>query len=227
MEYPKTENLFNRGPNHKCTIGDFRCPEFRAVNRWRVTEKIDGMNMRVIFHPAVLVDGSEYEEELRYQPKVLYRGRTDAAMIPPSLLEWLQIRLPLDKLASFFDHSVILFGEGYGGSIQRGSGYRPTPAFRLFDVFYNDYQYFATAEELEAIAAGLAIPVAPLLGVLTTDEVVELVQAGKADPDSCALTAHSDGSSQDPFEGVVAVSDPVVFDRYGNRIKFKLKVKDL
>lgn len=228
MEYPKTENLFKRGADHRLQFDKFALPEFAAINRWRVTEKIDGMNMRIFYSPLIL------NPPAGPAPGVTYRGRTNNAAIPPQLIEWIQANLPFERLvATFKDTPVILFGEGYGGNIQKGTGYRATPAFRLFDIFWNDErQYFAYWREVQEIAGSLGIKTAPDLGIMDTAGAIEFVMKAKERPILGAKTAiedcdGGDGDGPAPFEGIVAVADPPVFDRYGKRIKFKLKVRDL
>jgi hypothetical protein len=132
-EYPKTENLFKRDETtHKLIIGNFRLPEFRMINRWHVTEKIDGTNMRVIYDPGTKT--------------VEIRGRSDNASIHPDLMRHMEEVFTVDRVSAQFDEylgddpdtTVTIYGEGYGAGIQKGGGdYNQEKVFRAFDVCYH------------------------------------------------------------------------------------------
>ncbi len=77
-EYPKINSLWKREgfdfvqtgkkPTSKKLIeGDHSCPEFANIFLWSVDEKIDGMNIRIMYKEG----------------QVSYAGRTKDAMIPP------------------------------------------------------------------------------------------------------------------------------------------------
>ena len=53
MEYQKIQTIYKRDQRSNIIEGDFTYPEFENLfhTKWDATEKIDGMNMRVIFHP--------------------------------------------------------------------------------------------------------------------------------------------------------------------------------
>src|SRR3972149_6496013 len=46
-EYPKIDTLFERGEDFKVDVTRIRRPEFEIPQRWLVTEKGDGNNVRV------------------------------------------------------------------------------------------------------------------------------------------------------------------------------------
>jgi hypothetical protein len=65
MEYPKIETLYDRDEKtHKVITTQTRLPEFENIKRWRVTEKSDGTDIRVVLSPG---------EAIRF------RGRTATA----------------------------------------------------------------------------------------------------------------------------------------------------
>lgn len=215
MMYPKTDNLFQRGPDGLADLAAFTRPEFESISRWHVSEKIDGMNVRILYEP---------DQPLRF------KGRTDAAIMPPHLLAWLEAHLtPATVAGSFGPTACVIFGEGYGGKIQSGGRYNPTPKFRIFDIFSNGLTGgWMRPDEVAYIARAWDIQIAPSFGVLPTSDIVEMVQrAARGKATEFAITAGEDGSGQDPFEGVVAVSSPTLYDRWGARIKWKLKCRDL
>ncbi|HAS51390.1 MAG TPA: hypothetical protein DCS21_06470, partial [Gammaproteobacteria bacterium] len=86
MEYPKIETLYDRDEkNHKVIVTKTRLSEFENIKRWRVTEKIDGTNIRIILSPEGLLQ---------------FRGRTDNAQMSAPLVAYLEATLTLEKMQS-------------------------------------------------------------------------------------------------------------------------------
>jgi hypothetical protein len=86
MEYDKIETLFKRDGNFVVTE-QLRDPVYGAFKKWRVTEKIDGTNIRVT---------------LTEDCKVVLGGRTDAAQIPADLIQYLYETFAADKMRAAF-----------------------------------------------------------------------------------------------------------------------------
>jgi hypothetical protein len=218
MEYPKTENLYARDPeSHVCGPEyGFRMREIGLVSTWLVLEKVDGMNMRVVFEPG--------EDE---PVKIL--GRTDRAQIPGDLRASIESWATFDALASTFldlgetksaplcdvtvgPAKVILYGEGYGAGIQSGGHYRPDKGFILFDVVV-DGTWLAWDNVVD-VAAKLGIERVPVLA-----RGVDLETAK-----TYVSTSHlTDG----PVEGIIGRTDPYLFTGRGQRVAFKFKGRDL
>lgn len=211
MEYPKINTIWKRDEKtHKIIEGEYSCPEFGAIDRWTVTEKIDGTNIRVCYDP--FHQTSDYILQ--------FKGKTDNAQIPEPLMKHLHDTITLEKLQSIFPtenetpFDVILFGEGYGGKIQRGeSHYRKDEAFILFDVWVDGW--WLEYPNIADVASKLGIPFVPPLGICSTKEAVALVK-----------NMHE---TDIPYrEGIVATSAPMMmFRKDWTPIKWKLKVKDL
>src|ERR1035438_4001561 len=123
-EYHKIQTIFKRSEQtKKIIIGDYSLPEFEYLrdNQWIGTEKIDGTNIRVIW------TGNE----------VIFKGKTDDAQIPASLVTNLQRMFTAPLLERVFSNSpVCLYGEGFGAKIQKAGGrYIPdNSSFILFDI---------------------------------------------------------------------------------------------
>jgi len=206
MKYPKIQTLWKRDENKKFSIieGDFSKEEFSSINKWDVTEKIDGTNIRIYFKPI--------------ERTIEYKGRTDEAQIPKFLLDYLTSTFNTQQLLDVFPtgKEIILYGEGYGNKIQSvGRKYRQDNGFILFDVVVDGW--WLERKNVEDIAKKLKIDVVPSLGIRTIKEIVSLVK-GKF-PSAVSketLTA----------EGIVARSHPLMLFRDGSPIMFKLKVKD-
>lgn len=239
-EYGKTENLFVRDPEtHKLIVGEFRDPTHAQIGRWLVTEKVNGTNIRVLLRLKApnFADLQMFAE---------VRGRSDAANLPPGLEQHIMASLDENHEAVFKwmnwlvdgdpDIVVCLYGEGYGPGIQKqGGSYRPAAdgkSIRLFDVTTTRlvdgepvgtwWRDFSTVMDA-AKATGL-----PTVSVLsssngsTLEEIVTQVSDGFA-----STTALEDGGDGLQAEGVVARTDPYLYDFRHNRVMFKLKTEDL
>ena len=76
MQYPKTDNLYARDEaTHKLT-DVLKRTDFGQVDRWLVTEKIDGTNIRLVLD--WFTDDS---------PAFDVRGRSDTATLPKGFIE--------------------------------------------------------------------------------------------------------------------------------------------
>ncbi len=186
--------------------GDYACPEFGIIKKWLVQEKIDGTNIRV-----------HYDHNAN-NPEIL--GREEDSMVPMPLWRVITDQLTQVKLDTLFKHigyeRVTLFGEGYGNSIQKaGKSYRSDIGFILFDVKVNER--WLSQSTVQEIAASLCIPYAPIIGIMTEQEIVEYV---KSKPMSlCSETPQV-------IEGIIAKTDPILCSRDLNPIMMKLKCKE-
>jgi hypothetical protein len=210
IEYPKIETLYDRNENtFKVIPGLLRKPEFGIVNQWHITEKVDGTNIRV--------------EYIHSERKVQFGGRTSAAQIPAQLLAVLQQMFTPEKLGNVFEGDVILFGEGYGNKIQKvGALYRPDVSFILFDALVG--KWWLDPTNVEDVASKLNIEVVPFCGLIvdlpeTRNDIYDILGG-------YSVVAKNHGNDYLVQEGIVARSYPMLFDRAGNRIMWKLKYKD-
>lgn len=205
-KYPKINTIWKRDPNNKYVIlpGEYSKEEFKSINRWHVSEKIDGTNIRIFY---------SHEEG-----KVLFGGRTDKAQIPTHLLTYLQETFTLEVLSGVLDTNAILFGEGYGAKIQKGGGlYSATPKFALFDVCISNW--WLKQEDVSSIAEKLGITRAPDLGIMSTQDAINFV--------ACSGEVASQIAEQPKMaEGIICRSEPLMFYRRGGPIMWKLKCSD-
>lgn len=223
LTYPKIETLFVRDEaTHKVNTSVIRRPEFGIISHWLITEKIDGTNVRVRVRPSV--------EYVKWPTEVSFLGRTDNAQMPKPLLDKLAEMFSLEAFEGMFEGAVeaILFGEGYGPKIQKGGGnYRDDPSFRLFDVVVvtEDHTWWLEWPNIEDVASKLGIKTVPMLLIPQTclADIAHGVRSGVcsrvADEDRCERTGVI-------AEGVVARTEPPLFDRRGHRVVWKLKTKD-
>lgn len=205
-EYHKVQSIFKRDKANKkaLIIGDWTEPEFAylADCHWILTEKVDGMNIRVIIKD----DG------------FTFGGRTDNAAIPAPLVARLnEIFNPLAELLKekFGGNSeTVLYGEGYGSKIQAvGNCYRADQDFVLFDVKIGGW--WLRRGDVEQIARDLGLDVVPVLGIGTLHDAVNMCKEGFK-------------SQWGDFEAEGIVARPLVelCKRNGGRIITKVKCRD-
>ena len=207
-EYHKIQSIYKREMHTKSRAlieGQWSIPEFEYLqnNPWLLTEKVDGTNIRVIF-------------DLK---GITFKGRTDAASIPATLIARLQERfLPLEEeLGHIFpvpDVPVVFYGEGYGPKIQKGGeNYRPDQDFVLFDIAVGPW--FLRRPDLEDVAQKLKLDVVPVIGFGTLHDAVALAKQG---------IKSTWGDFQ--AEGIVARPVTELRTRAGERVIAKIKCRD-
>lgn len=212
MKYPKIETLYTRNDKFKVTT-TLRLPEFGLIKTWLFTEKIDGTNVRIM----LFQDG-----------RIEYRGRTDRAQFHPNLTRYLTDTFTPEKVRGVFERDddgwppVIIYGEGYGPKIQSGGKYRDDIAVRIFDVKIGEW--WLNWESVQEIAINLNIKTAPCLGHFL--DYLPTCKAELLDIVDFSEVAYTEGKHQVQAEGIVARTDPLLFDRRGNRVMWKLKFKD-
>jgi len=212
IKYPSIKTVFKRNPdnNYKTLLmGEYAMPEFEYLkdNLWDFTEKVDGMNIRVMydFNP------------LGYF--VSFRGRTDRAELPGDLVERLEELFPISKFTNIWplneeeDNSLCLYGEGFGAGIQKGGKYSDHKDFVLFDVKAGGF--WLRREDVIDVASKLEISCVPGLGKGNLSKLIDLVKSH--------LPSHW-GDFE--MEGIVARPMVELFDRFDNRVITKLKAKD-
>ena len=119
-------------------------------------------------------------------------------------------------------YPITLYGEAYGARIQKGGGdYRRggDVSFRLFDVLVAE-KYWLSWESVTSIAENLDIKTVPFLGRHTTTYIANHVREG-----FMSKVAEAEGTPR-LAEGIVARTDPYLFDNNGRRVVFKSKTKD-
>ena len=212
--YHKIQSIFYRDPenNYKTFIdGKFSVDAFETLQDvpWDFTEKIDGTNIRIGWDNVAKT--------------VTFGGRSDNAQLPGQLRIYMENYFTPESLNDYLTGPVTLLGEGYGGKIQKGSGYREDQAFILFDVFVEPYAdaplgLFLGREAVESIAATSGIPVVPIIHTGPLLDGLDLVRNGME-----SLVAEQEYYVA---EGVVARPCTELRDHMGRRIITKIKVKD-
>lgn len=210
--YHKIQTLFKRdmdgsrtGQKGKMIRGEWTTPEleYLADKEWSYSAKIDGTNIRI-----------GYDLPPMHLVNVQFGGRTDSAVIPTHLNEYLREKFTPDLFENAGLREIILFGEGYGPKIQNGGKYRNDPSFILFDVKIGDF--WLSRENVADIASKLGLDVVPEIGQGTLFDAIELVENG--------LQSQFGDFYE---EGLVCRPLVDLFDRKGQRIICKVKHVDL
>jgi hypothetical protein len=207
--YPKMQTLFKRDmKTHKIHPGVFSKPEFENICEWQFTEKIDGMNIRV-----------EYDNsDLCYGSLLAFTGRTGKSILSEKMGLYLEEKFKRSHLEEVLGEAkdVVLFGEGYGGGIQKGGGkYREDNGFILFDVWTDGW--WLTRESVEQIAHDIGCKCVPIVPGTTFEDAIAYVLSK---PQSLIT------ENKKMAEGIVATTNPPMLFRNGHPIKWKLKVQD-
>jgi hypothetical protein len=209
-KYPKMQTLWKRDAENKYNImeGHFSKEEFENIEMWHITEKIDGMNIRVIFN-------NDVNESIGAE--LTFGGRTDKAQLPTFMFTYLQKTFNVEMFQKVFEgaEKVILYGEGYGAGIRKGGKYRKDNAFILFAIWIDGW--WLKPDDVEEIAIDLGIDYVPFLGIMTKRQAVDYL---KSKPKSKI------GEEEFVMEGIVAQSEPLMLFRNGKPMMWKLKVKD-
>ena len=154
MDYHKIETLYQRDEkSHKLKWPlELKNRVYGILKTWVFTEKIDGTNIRAIWHRYLNSCGHAISSRdqnfcgacghavgnISDMGQLSFGGKTDNAQIHADLIRHLYETITPEKMRAAFPEdvgSVILYGEGYGAGIQKGGGnYSSTKRFILFDV---------------------------------------------------------------------------------------------
>ena len=206
-EYHKIQTVWLRDPETKfktLLTGQWATPELEYLQEcdWIFTEKVDGMNIRIMW------DGE----------RITFGGKTDNAQIPASLVAALEEEFfpQIDKFKEKFgtEGHVCLYGEGHGAKIQKGGEkYRDNQGFVMFDVKIGDW--WLKDDDVWNIAAELEVEKVPTVGTGNLHDLVNMVRKGV-----------TSWWGDFPAEGIVARPLVELTSRSGHRIITKLKAKD-
>jgi hypothetical protein len=208
--YHKIETVYARSDegDKKLIPNVYRNPavEYLKDSQWIFTEKIDGTNICVFW------DGY----------KVSFGGRTDKAVIPPHLLEYLEKTFGGRANEELFEqrfglHETVIYGEGCGPKIQLdGALYSSTVTFVLFDVLMG--HTYLERKDMEEIALMFNTPIASVVLIGTIDEAFAYVKTRPL-----SVLAEKEKQS----EGVIGIPKAGLLERSGKRIIVKIRVEDI
>ncbi len=211
-EYPKTKNLFQRDLESKKLIaGIYQIPELESVNLWRVTEKLDGMSVRIHFD----------QEDRTFT----YAGRTKRSVLTDEQNETLLTvgRDMFENIDEFVEFvipkakTVTFYGELIGPKVQGNPYGLDGLEVHFFDALVDD-SWWLEQSELHTFAHLLGIQVAPVVAYgVSLQQCIEGVVDG--------FRSHLDVFVE--AEGVVILPcTGNLFTQRGERIKAKIKRRD-
>lgn len=225
--YPKIQTLWKRNEKGIIIPGDYSKSEFRNIKWWHITEKIDGMNIRIVYKNSL--DG--------WKPTLNFFGRTDRAVIPEELIHYLEAVFTIELFEYWFPSAkyICLFGEGYGHKIQKnGQEYTPYQEFILFDTFIDGW--WLKQDTVTEIADNFEIPRVPVLGVWSRSKAEDFIDPRVSISKSQFDTFINNINDNIPLsiiarepkkiEGIICRSQPLMLFRNKTPVQFKLKVKD-
>src|SRR5258706_5333506 len=224
--YSSIETVFKRDAMTKKIIpGMLREPENGLIKLWRIREKIDGTNIRVI---------------VRYTPtlQLEIKGRSDNAQIPSGIKDAIdkifvgKLDLIQQKYLPNPESTITFYGEGYGPGIQGSEkmNYRPSGKWwRCFDIKLGD-NYWIPDVELDDACAALQIPIAPYLGFIKsipTNKHEMPVMYSRVSQEDYGTIISSDMILAQQLEGIVAKPEYTLYNASGSRVQWKLCMRDL
>ena len=183
--------------------------------KWIVIEKIDGTNIRII-----LTKPEENGE------RVIHIGSRKLILNPSDkgsnvYLDCLK-DVNLNKLREYFkdiDSTVVIYGEGHGAGVQKGGIYSPKKSFRVFDIrIGRAYQNF---DYVQKVCVDNQMNLVPIFGDVDCLHFNGFI----TDLKHFNETLIKGGTGGKP-EGLVYKFEPVLLNKYGERLIFKSKFKD-
>ena len=212
-EYQKIEQLYQFDSDRRRFTTEIKNPlvKYLAPLSWLVSEKIDGMNIRVNW------DGH----------KVTWSGRTDKSQLPVEVEQLLSKTFGDTEVIfeqNFGEKEVTLYMECYGGKIQGGI-YGGSERLIGFDVEINGT--YLDKRTIEPIFNLFKIPTVWFtevrdLGVAITEVCNWFLYDT---PNSYSTLATPDKKTKK--EGLVCVPTERIYDHQGKRVIVKIKLRDL
>lgn len=230
IKYPKIETLFIRDENHKVTP-QLRITDFDNIKNCIITEKIDGTNAQIVLS----INYDTLDVKVRFCSRENEIEKKDIMYIADTCCK----KLKLDKIAEFYHNEIALnqktavikdnaselrlFGEVYGPGINKGALYSKEKDFRLFDIQIGTH--FMNYDEMISLAERLGIKVVP---IIYQGPLVDLLEYDKLKGFLEKFTTRiidEDGTGG-LAEGIVIRPEPLLLNRYGERIIIKIKRSD-
>jgi len=207
---PKLKTIYRRDENFKVIPGEYTDPRFGLVKNWIATEKVDGTSV------VLRWNAHDFPE---------FGGRTAKSHFADDRTEFLQVQLYSAQQAAmkivdeFGIDSLSVYAEMYGPGIQSGGRYTDEYELRVFDMRVNDYwlDFHRVIDNCDRLGFE-SVPVMNNYFPLDEFDIVEMVRDGFV---SCI--AHDRDYLA---EGIVARTDPLLYDNKGDRVMWKIKHSD-
>jgi hypothetical protein len=230
LKYPKIETLFVRDDKHK-VINQLRVNDFDNIKNCIITEKIDGTNAQIVLS----VNYDTLDIKVRFCSRETEIEKKDVMYIAGTCMK----RLKIDKIAEFYHNEIALnqktgvikenatemrlFGEVYGAGINKGGLYSKEKDFRLFDIQIGDH--FASYDNICAITERLEIKVVPIIYQGPIGDLLDYEKL-KGFLEKFQTRIIGEDGTGGLAEGIVIRPEPLLLNRFGERIIIKIKRSD-
>lgn len=211
-KYSKLSSPFKKDEKH---INTEELSQYLPKGQWLKTEKIDGTNIRII----ITKPDEKGEREVLIGSRTLILNEADKGS--KQFLHCIK-EVNLFKLKEYFkevNSTIIIYGEGYGAGVQKGGMYAKEKNYRVFDIrigeAYQDFEY------VKKVCIDNQLNLVPLMTEVSEITYKECVNSLK----NFTHTLINEGDGGQP-EGFVYKFDPVLLNKYGERLIFKVKHKD-
>lgn len=195
---PKTPTLFVRGNDQKVRPWEYKDQRFDLINRWVVTEKKDGMSVILSANQENYgIHGRTPTTRFSAEQESFMHDQTSAAIGR------------LGQHPRYNGKTVDIYAELVGPGAHGNPHNLKELQLYVFDVRINDY--WLDWNNLQSVIADAGLESVPLIGVKAMPGIVGMIR----------------GRPQgEYFEGIVARTDPYLYNNKGDRVMFKLKVSD-
>ncbi len=183
--------------------------------KWIKTEKIDGTNIRIILTKP----DEEGNREIHIASRKLILNPEDKSS--KQFMDCIK-DVNLNKIKEHFkdiNSTVTIYGEGYGAGVQKGGVYSPDKNYRVFDIrigeAYQDFEY------VEKVCIDNQLNVVPIIEEINSINYAECLYSLEQFKDTLIKEGHGGKP-----EGIVYKFEPVLLNKYKERLIFKVKFKD-
>jgi len=211
-KYEKFSSPFKKDEKFRNTI---EVAQSLPVGTWIKTEKIDGTNIRIILTKP----NEEGNRDILIASRKLVLNQEDKNS--KQYMDCIK-EINLNKIKEYFkevESTIVIYGEGYGAGVQKGGIYSSIKDFRVFDIrigeAYQDFEY------VQKVCIDNQLNIVPVIGECKEITYGECYDSLKKFQE----TLIRDGSGGKP-EGIVYKFEPVLLNKYKERLIFKVKFKD-
>lgn len=214
--YHKIRNLFKRDPNTHKLLDEMVCPEIDNNRYWVGTEKLDGMNIRVTIERNIVVSA------VGPFHRIMVGGKTENATMQDSWIEHVLGYFAVPKLITLPEElwdsndRLVIYGELCGPKINGNPHRLDHLKFAMFDV---EGKRFLPPDLVARIALHFNVPTPRVL--FHREGLAHIIAEYRFGLKNQMVPGeYLEGVVLRPFYGDL-------FDRFGNRLIFKLKLRDL